>query len=154
MGRRDSLTLPAIQYIISTTLARMDIRKFDALPRLAAIVWGLTFPMLATFGRRLSEPPTLALAIGVGLASVLILLARNPNSPGSNLMLWLSGGIWTGASYENPQVLGFAYLVVALLTLGSAVLRERERGKLSLSGPAAFIAATLITVAVSTLLAV
>src|SRR5712692_734280 len=119
MGRRDSLTLPEIQYIISTILARMDIRKFDALPRLAAIaaliVWGLTFPLLAAFGRRLSEPPTLALAIGVGLASVLILLARNPNSRGSSLMLWLSGGIWTGASYENPQVLGFAYLVVALL---------------------------------------
>ncbi len=139
------------EYGSGTATVNMNMRYLNALPHLASIialvVWGVTFPLLATFGRRLSEPPTLALVIGIGLASLLNLLARNPNLRASNLMFWVSGGVWTGAAYLNPQVLGFAYLVVALLTLGSAVVREHA--KFSLSGPVLFIATVLITVGVS-----
>ncbi len=136
---------------------RVNMRKFDALPRFAAIsaliVWGITFPLLVAFGRRLDEPPTLALALGIGLACLLILLALNPGFRASNLMLWLSGGIWTGAAYQNPQVLGFAYLLVAIVTLGGAVVREREHANFSLSGPVAFISSMAVTVVVTNALA-
>lgn len=145
------------RYVSGVASARISMRYLNALPQLASIfaliVWGLTFPLLNTLGKRLSEPPTLALVIGIGLASLLNLIARNPHLRPANLMLWLSGGVWTGAAYQNPQVLGLAYLLVALLTLGSAVVREREHDKFSLSGPAVFVAAVLVTTGVSNALA-
>ncbi len=128
------------------------MRLFDALPRFAAIatlvVWGFTLPVLASLGRRLTEPSTLLFVFGLGVASLLILFAQNPTLHASNLMLWASAGIWTAASYLNQELVGFLYLLVALLALGSAAVRERERGGFSLAGPGAFMLALVITILV------
>jgi hypothetical protein len=134
----------------------MNIRVWNALPRFAAIaaliVWGLTLPQLATFGGHLPGPSAMAVLIGIGLATLLTLLAQHPKLRISSLMLWLGGGVWTGAAYLSTEVIALAYFIVALLTIGSAAAREREWGKFSLFGPAAFIAAMVIMIVASDLL--
>ncbi len=133
------------------------MRMFDALPRFTAfatlVAWGFTLPILAGFGRRLTEFSTLVFVLGIGIASLLILYAQNPDMRGSNLMLWVSAGIWTAASYLNSQVVGFLYLLVGLLALGSAAVREQKVGRLSLAGPAGFFLALTLMIAVSLALA-
>jgi hypothetical protein len=119
------------------------------LPPLAAIaalgVWGLTL-------LRLVAPSTLSEIITTGFAALLIVLAQSQRMNFSILLFWLSGGIWSGVAYHNMEVIGFAYFVVAVLALGSAAYFEHERGKFSLSGPAAFIAAMIIALVAATTL--
>jgi hypothetical protein len=121
----------------------MKKRLLDLLPRFVAvaalIVWGLTL-------LQLGGPSNLPAIIGIGLASLLTLVAQAQKNGVSGLMLWLSGGIWSGAAYVSTEVIGLAYILMALLTLGSAALRERQRAKFSLSGPTAFIAAMVIVI--------
>ncbi len=133
------------------------MRLADALPRFAGIatvlVWAFTLPLLASFGRKLTEPLTLFFVLCIGLASLLILLAQNPSSGGAAWMLWASAGIWTGAAYLNREVVGFSYLLVGLLALGSAAVKERERGHILWVGPACYAGALIITIGVSLMLA-
>ncbi len=133
------------------------MRPFDLLPRFAAItalvVWGFTLPLLATLGRRLAEPSTLFFVVCLGVASLLILFAQNPNVRRSHLMFWISAGVWTGASYLNQQIVGYSYLLVALLAIASAALREQQRRRFSLLGPVLFMVALAIMIGGSLALA-
>ncbi len=151
------LTARANQYIISPSIWPRLMRLFDSLPRFTGIatvlVWAVTLPLLASFGRKLTEPSTLFFVLCIGLASLLILLAQNSRVAGGSWMLWVSAGIWTGAAYLNRQVVGFSYLLIALLALGSAAVGEHEHGYLSLLGAGLYAAALVITVGVSLALA-
>ncbi len=128
------------------------MRVLESLPRFAAIaalvVWGFTLPLLAALGHPLTDFSTFAFLAVTGVATLLILLAQKPNLRAVNLLLWVSAGLWTGASYLNQEILGFLYLLMALLTAGSAVVRERGQGGFSLTGPVAFIAALVLMIVV------
>jgi hypothetical protein len=115
-----------------------------ATPIASLIVWGL---VLLRIGGTFSLSDT----VETGLASFLSLMAGSGRPGIANRMFWLSGGIWAGAAYVNLELIGLAYVLMALMTLGAAAFRERQHGKFSLSGPTAFIVAMLIVIALSSI---
>jgi hypothetical protein len=131
----------------------MKIGFYRLIPRLAAIAafigWGLTLFQQAALGGQFAGPSWFAVVGGTGLATLLTVAAEGRKLRFSGLLLWLSGGMWAGASYVSTEIIGLAYLLVAALTLGGAAVRERERGRLSLSGPAAFITAMVVMIVAS-----
>lgn len=129
----------------------MNWRLLSVLPPLAAIaaliVWPFVLVQTATTGERNSGVAQWELVIGIAIASLLSLWAAGAKANTPSLALWLSAGLWAGASYVSADLLGLPQLAVALLTLGGAAVREHERGKTSLSGPIGFLAAIAVQIA-------
>ncbi len=108
----------------------------------ALLVWGMTL-------LGLGGPSAYSEIVTIGLATLLVLSAQVVKPPISNVLLWLSGGLWAGEAYVNTQTIGLASTLIAVLTIAAAALQERRRGAFSVSGPAAFIVAMVIAIAVS-----
>ncbi len=133
------------------------MRPLDWLPRIPALaallVWGITLFITVNSGAKLSSPFILFALVAMGVATLVLLFPQNPDAGFSAARLWLSAGLWGGASYLNPESIGFLYLLVSVVTAVSATLVERARGGFSLTGPAIFIGAMVLTIVIGNALA-
>lgn len=123
------------------------LRRLPVVAAIAAlVVWPIALLLIATSGGPGAPAAGWGVLIGIALGTILSLWSTRANPTASSLALWVSGGLWAGASDVTIGILGLPALAVALLTLGAATVRERERAKSSLVGPAGFLLGMMVVV--------